>query len=73
MVRQGAPQPPPYPAEKARGGEIILRRPWQRVVFIAGLAGMFVLAAFVLAIDAVVTVVERRLLVWRPLASEARP
>jgi hypothetical protein len=28
-----------YPAEKARGGEIILRRRWQRVVFIAGLAG----------------------------------
>ena len=31
-------QPTPYPAEKARGGEIILRRPWQRVVFILGLA-----------------------------------
>jgi len=31
-------QPTPYPAEKARGGEIILRRPWQRVVFIFGLA-----------------------------------
>jgi hypothetical protein len=29
---------PPYPAEKARGGEIILRRPWQRIVFILGLA-----------------------------------
>jgi hypothetical protein len=28
-----------YPAEKARGGVIILRRPWQRAVFIAGLAG----------------------------------
>jgi len=36
-------------------------------------AGMFVLAAFVLIIDAVVSVVERRLLVWRPLATEARP
>ena len=31
-------QPTPYPAEKARGGEIILRRPWQRAVFILGLA-----------------------------------
>lgn len=31
-------QPTPYPAEKARGGEIILRRPWQRIVFILGLA-----------------------------------
>lgn len=29
-------------------------------------AGMVILAAFVLAIDAVVTLVERRLLVWRP-------
>jgi hypothetical protein len=32
--RQGVP----YPAEKARGGEIILRKPWQRAVFILGLA-----------------------------------
>jgi hypothetical protein len=31
-------QPTPYPAEKARGGEIILRWPWQRIVFIVGLA-----------------------------------
>jgi hypothetical protein len=38
MTREGPPQPPPYPAEKARGGEIILRRPWQRIVFILGLA-----------------------------------
>jgi hypothetical protein len=28
-----------YPAEKARQGEIVLRRPWQRMVFIGGLAG----------------------------------
>jgi len=35
-------------------------------------AGMFVLAAFVVAIDAVVTMVERRLLVWRPAAIETR-
>jgi cellobiose-specific phosphotransferase system component IIC len=32
-----------YPAEKARGGEIILRRPWQRAVFMGGLAGCIVL------------------------------
>jgi hypothetical protein len=46
-VREGPPQPPPprkYPAEKARGGKIILRRRWQRVVFIAGLAGAALLA-----------------------------
>jgi sulfonate transport system permease protein len=36
-------------------------------------AGMFVLAAFVIVIDLVVTAVERRLLVWRPAPSEARP
>jgi sulfonate transport system permease protein len=36
-------------------------------------AGMFVLAAFVIVIDALVSKVERRLLVWRPIASEARP
>jgi len=35
-------------------------------------AGMFVLAAFVLVIDAGVSVIERRLLVWRPVA-DARP
>lgn len=36
--------PRTYPAEKARQGEIILKRPWQRVVFIAGLVGFLVLA-----------------------------
>jgi NitT/TauT family transport system permease protein len=35
-------------------------------------AGMFVLAAFVLLIDALVTVVEKRLLVWRPVVGETR-
>jgi NitT/TauT family transport system permease protein len=35
-------------------------------------AGMFILAAFVLAIDAVVSLVERRLLIWRPAAADAR-
>jgi NitT/TauT family transport system permease protein len=33
---------------------------------------MFVLAAFVLVIDAVVTMVERRLLVWRPAPADGR-
>jgi NitT/TauT family transport system permease protein len=36
-------------------------------------AGMFVLAAFVIVIDAIVTIVEKRLLIWRPLAADARP
>jgi NitT/TauT family transport system permease protein len=35
-------------------------------------AGMFVLSAFVILIDMGVTVVERRLLVWRPTAAEGR-
>ena len=44
MVREGPAQtaPPPkapYPAEKARGGEIILNTPARRAIFIAGLVG----------------------------------
>ena len=35
-------------------------------------AGMFVLSAFVILIDMGVTLVERRLLVWRPAASDGR-
>lgn len=37
------PQQDRYPAEKARQGEIILRKRWQRVVFIAGLIGIVAL------------------------------
>jgi hypothetical protein len=51
-VREGPPEPapppkrepPPYPGEKARGGEIVLRSRLQRVIFIAGLAGAVLLA-----------------------------
>ncbi len=40
---------------------------------IAGVfAGMFVLAAFVIVIDGIVTMVERRLLVWRPVTADTR-
>jgi NitT/TauT family transport system permease protein len=35
-------------------------------------AGMFVLAVFVIAIDMLVTLVERRLLVWKPEINDAR-
>ncbi len=35
-------------------------------------AGMFVLSAFVILIDMAVTVVERRLLIWRPAAPDGR-
>ncbi len=39
MVREGPAQPAPYPAEKARGGEIILKTPLRRAIFVAGLLG----------------------------------
>jgi hypothetical protein len=43
MVREAPAQPAPptkpYPAGKARGGDIILKTPLQRWVFVAGLAG----------------------------------
>ncbi len=43
MVREGPPEPPPYPAEKARGGEIILRTRWRRMIFIGGLAAVAII------------------------------
>lgn len=39
----------PYPAEKARGGEIILNTPLRRHIFIAGLVGAALLV-FVLGL-----------------------
>ncbi|MGA7598301.1 MAG: ABC transporter permease [Pseudolabrys sp.] len=36
-------------------------------------AGMFVLAAFVIVIDTVVSLIEKRLLIWRPAVGDARP
>jgi len=49
MVREGPAQPPPYPAEKARGGEIILATPARRAIFMAGLIGA-VLLVLILAL-----------------------
>jgi uncharacterized integral membrane protein len=43
MVREGPAQPAPYPAEKARGGEIVLKTRARRMVFVAGLVGAVVL------------------------------
>ena len=47
-VRNGPPQPAPPreedPADRIRGGEIILRTRLQRAIFIAGLAGAVLLA-----------------------------
>jgi hypothetical protein len=48
MVRESPAQPPPppkpYPADKARGGEIILKTTTRKAIFIAGLAGCVLLA-----------------------------
>jgi len=44
MDREASARPqPPYPAEKARGGEIVLKRPLQRWIFVAGLVGAVLL------------------------------
>ena len=42
-MRDGPPQPPPYPAEKARGAEVNLRTPLQRIVFFGALIGAVIL------------------------------
>jgi hypothetical protein len=49
MVREAPAQPAPpprspYPAEKARGGEIVLRSRQRRMIFIGGLIAAIVLA-----------------------------
>jgi NitT/TauT family transport system permease protein len=36
-------------------------------------AGMFVLAVFVIVIDIIVSLIEKRLLIWRPAVGDARP
>ena len=43
MVRERRAQAAPYPAEKTRGGEIILNTPARRGIFIAGLVGAVVM------------------------------
>jgi NitT/TauT family transport system permease protein len=57
----------------AAGGLGYLIQQAEGVFDVAGVfAGMVVLAAFVLLIDWMVTLVERRLLVWRPEVSKSR-
>jgi hypothetical protein len=48
MTQRNEPVPLPYPAEKARGGEIILRTPLRRAIFLGGL-GRAVLLGLLLA------------------------
>jgi hypothetical protein len=38
------PDPQPYPAEKARGGEMVLRTRARQVIFVSGLVGAIVIA-----------------------------
>src|SRR4249919_1894604 len=58
-----------YLGSAAGLGYLILQA--EGVFDVAGVfAGMFVLSAFVILIDLIVTVVEKRLLVWRPTAAE---
>lgn len=40
----------PYPAEKARGGEIVLNTSLRRVIFLAGLIGTIVLVVAVMLV-----------------------
>ena len=40
----------PYPAEKARGGEIVLNTPLRRVIFLAGLIGTIVLVVVIMLV-----------------------
>jgi hypothetical protein len=40
------------PAQKARQGEIILKRPWQRIVFFSGLAAPILLLLIALLFPA---------------------
>jgi type IV secretory pathway TrbD component len=41
------PKPPVYPAGRVRQGEIILKTPGRRMVFIGGLVAVVVLAAVI--------------------------
>jgi hypothetical protein len=41
-----ARRPDPHSADRVRQGEIILKRPWMRVVFIVGLVLMVLAALF---------------------------
>lgn len=40
----------PYPAEKARGGEIVLNTPLRRAIFLSGLIGAVVLIVIMMLV-----------------------
>ena len=43
---------PTYSAQQVRQGDIVLRKPWERGVFIAGLVGAIVLALVLVLVGA---------------------
>ncbi|MFZ1079713.1 MAG: peptide ABC transporter permease [Methylovirgula sp.] len=45
MANNGDMEQTAYPAEKARQGEIILRTPLRRIIFLAGPVGIVLVAA----------------------------
>ena len=49
MAEHRPERPEPYPADKARGGEIVLRKRWQKVVFF-GAIGIAVLLGFLFSL-----------------------
>jgi hypothetical protein len=69
-----------FEAERAEQRDVLRRQPCLQIgqqlgarLDVAGVfAGMFVLSAFVIVIDMGVTLVERRLLVWRPAPADGR-
>jgi len=43
-TERGLPQPPRFTADETRGGEIVLRKGWERAVFVLGLSLAIILA-----------------------------
>ena len=50
--REEHEQAPAYSAQQVRQGDIVLRKPWQRRVFIAGLVATVVLAIVLMLVGA---------------------
>ncbi|HVW92327.1 MAG TPA: hypothetical protein VHB74_06935 [Devosia sp.] len=50
MARSVKSEQPVYSGQKARQGEIVLRKPWERGLFIAGLAVPFVIVLLLLVL-----------------------
>ncbi|MGH6818693.1 MAG: peptide ABC transporter permease [Methylovirgula sp.] len=51
MANNGDTEQTAYPAAKARQGEIVLRTPLRRMIFLAGFVGMVLVAALWLVLS----------------------